>query len=189
MNTTLHFPGQKPGETIQYIVHKHWIIYVRLAGFVLAVAGIPFVSYFFLVEEVPLSPNQQHWLTLLFFLYLILILSITFIRWLEEEMDMIIVTNERIISIDQVTFMHRTISETELSQVQDVKHVAKGLLANLFGFGSLEIQTAAHKVVFVIKAVYNPFEMARGILDLCNTYKKEFAKNHGGNGNGGNGIG
>lgn len=176
-----HFPGQKPDEVVKYVVRKHWIIYLKLGIFFVMAAGIPFGGYLMLQfgsDFLELTANAKRWATLIFLMYVELIMLITFIRWLEDELDIIIVTNERVISIDQVSFLHRTISETELSQIQDVKHVAKGLLANVLGFGSLEVQTAAQKIVFEIKDVEKPYEMARCIMDLCHAYKEKFAQEH-----------
>ena len=119
-------------------------------------------------------------MTLIFLCYLDILALIAFIRWLEEELDLIIVTNERVISIDQVTFMHRTISETELVQIQDVKHIAKGVLSNVFGFGSLQIQTAADKIAFVIHDVPAPYKMARKIMDVRDECKQKLMAKHGG---------
>jgi hypothetical protein len=178
-----HFPGQKPNEVIKHVVRKHWIIHVKIMMFFLVLTVVPTVIYFglqFRFDFLELTANAKRWITLIYFLYMDLALLLTLIRWIEEELDIVIVTNERIISIDQVSFLHRTISETELSQVQDVKHVAKGIMANVLGFGSLEVQTAAQKIMFMIKNVEKPYEMARSIIDLCNTYKKDFLKdNHG----------
>ena len=170
------FPGQKEGEEIRYIVRKHWIIYLKIGLLVVTAAGLPLLGYLFLEFAIDMGANARRITTLFFLIYLEIVTLMVYIRWLEEEMDIMIVTNERVISIDQVSFLHRTISETELSQVQDVKHEAKGLLANLLGFGSLEVQTAAEKITFRIQDVPKPYEMGRCIVDLCNQYKHEFVK-------------
>ena len=102
-----------------------------------------------------------------------------FIRWLEEDMDIILVTNERIISIEQLSFFNRTVSETELSQVQDVKHIAKGLLSNMLNFGDLAVQTAGEKNVFDMKDVSEGEKNASQILTLCREYKRGMSLPHG----------
>jgi hypothetical protein len=179
-----HFPGQKEGEEIKYLIRKHWIVYCKLGLFLLLMVGVPFIFYLILELSFNFDDNLKRLISLGFLLYLNVTALISFIRWLEEDLDIIIVTNERVISIDQVSFMHRTISETELTQIQDVKHVAKGVLSNVMGFGTLEIQTAAEKIVFIIQDVPAPYAMARKIMDLRGKYKKPYqgGENHSGEG-------
>ena len=62
--------------------------------------------------------------------------------------------------------MERTVSETNLAQVQDVEGRASGVLGNVLDFGTLEIQTAAEKVVFRIHEIPHPFKTAREIMKL-----------------------
>ena len=129
--------------------------------------GLPIAGYFVLEAQ-----NMNPWITIIFLMYVNLMLLAGFIRWLEEEMDIILITNERIISIEQLSFFNRTVSETELSQVQDVKHVSRGMLSNLLNFGNLEVQTAGEKIVFNMKDVANGEKCASEILNLCRDYKK-----------------
>ena len=180
MPTNNHFPGQKEGEQIKYLVRKHWIIYVRILLFLIATFLVPLIGFFWLEFGFDFTANTKKVITLLFLIYLEILTLITFIRWLEEELDLIIVTNERVISIDQVTFMHRTISETELVQIQDVKHIAKGVMSNVLGFGSLQIQTAADKIAFIIHEIPEPYKMARKIMDVRDECKENLMARHGG---------
>lgn len=173
--TIIHFPGQKEGEKISFLVRKHWIIYVKLMLFIVAMIGIPLALYAFVEATSEMSRATSQIVTLIFLLYLDFMLLITYIRWMEEELDVLIVTSERLISIEQISFMHRTVSETELSQIQDVRNVSKGVLSNVLGFGLLLVQTAAEKVVFEIKDVDDPYDVSRSIMDLCNHYKREMA--------------
>ena len=101
-----------------------------------------------------------------FLLYLLFSELVLYIKWLNEELDLIIVTNKRVINLDQVSFMERTVSETNLAQVQDVEGRASGVLGNVLDFGTLEIQTAAEKVVFRIHEIPHPFKTAREIMKL-----------------------
>jgi hypothetical protein len=48
-----------------------------------------------------------------------------YIEWLNNELDMYVVTNKRIIGIDQVSFLNRTISECSLADVQEVNSKTK----------------------------------------------------------------
>lgn len=172
----IRFPGQKETEVIKFLIRKHWIAYVKLIVFAAVMIGIPLVIYLALIFNNGFEPNSKRIMTLIFLLYTNLMLLVTFVRWIEEDLDIIIVTNERIINIDQISFMHRTISETDLGRIQDVQHSSKGLLSHVFGFGSMEIQTAAEKITFCINEVPDPYNTARAIMDLRAKYLVE----HGG---------
>jgi len=89
-----------------------------------------------------------------------------YIKWLNEELDLIIVTNIRVINLDQVKFMERTVSETNLTQIQDVKGIERGVLSNILNYGDLEIQTAAEKIVFKIHNIPYPFKTSRRIMKI-----------------------
>lgn len=57
-------------------------------------------------------------------------------------LDQWVVTNHRIIRIDQSGFFDRQVSSLHLNRVQDVQTDVHGLLAELFGFGTLSVETA-----------------------------------------------
>jgi hypothetical protein len=166
------FPGQKPGESIQLLVRKHWIIDIKIAAIFAFLALVPSV----VVVVGPIlfwdgSLNDSLLVTILGVLvYFLFMLLITYIKWLNEELDIIIVTNERIVAHDQIDLFHRQVSETNIGQVQDVKGIEKGVMGNLFHYGKLEMQTAARDIVFKIDHVREPYNSARVILDLRDKY-------------------
>jgi len=67
-----------------------------------------------------------------------------------------------------VAFMERTVSESTLGQIQDVKGIEKGILSTLLHYGNLEIHTASHKRVFFIENINDPFDIARKLLEVRN---------------------
>jgi len=105
---------------------------------------------------------------------------ITYIKWLNEELDIIIVTNERIVAHDQIDLFHRQVSETNIGQIQDVKGIERGMLGSIFHYGKLEMQTAARDIMFKIQHVRDPYNSARIILDIRDQYidKEKFEQKH-----------
>lgn len=177
------FPGQKQGEVLHFIIRKHWIVYLRIALFFVLALLAPVVLYQGLVwGGLHLEAEVRQWGLLLFLIHADIILLRTMIRWIEEEIDLVLVTGERLISIEQIAFLHRTITETELSEVQDVKGESMGLLAHIFGYGMLEVQTAGEKITFRIESVGNPDDFRRKILDLCHDYKMKLSGHQNGSG-------
>lgn len=162
------FPGQKPGEQIHLLVRKHWIIDVKIGSIFFIFGVVPFIAVvlvtaFWWDGEFTDGFLASVLVVLLYFLFMLLG---TYVKWLNEELDLIIVTDHRVVSHDQVDLFHRQISETNLSQVQDVKGVEQGLLGHVFHYGELKIQTAARDILFVIQNVADPYASARHILDL-----------------------
>ncbi len=44
-----------------------------------------------------------------------------YVQWLNNELDILILTNKRIIEYDQVKFLSRKISQASIDQVQEVR--------------------------------------------------------------------
>lgn len=158
----------KQGEKIEVIIRKHWIMDLKVVAIIFFAYILPAMT--FAILAITYWPDSlEKWggagslVCLIYLLYAGLGL---YIKWLNEELDILVVTNFRLINLEQVTFMERTVSETNLQQIQDVKGVEKGILGNLFHYGDLQIQTAAEKVAFCIRCVPQPFRYAREILDL-----------------------
>ncbi len=63
--------------------------------------------------------------------FLLFFIMFLYIEWLNHELDLYIVTNNRIIGVEQISFLNRTVSECSLGQVQEVNSKTKGLFANI----------------------------------------------------------
>lgn len=168
-----HFPGQRSDEIIQQIIRKHWIMDVEILALFLLFGAFPILialgAGIFTWDGL-----NDYFLTamLAFFLYLLTIYLIVYVKWLNEELDLIIVTNESIISHEQIDLFHRQISEAHITQIQDVKGTEKGVLSSIFHYGNLEIQTSSPDLFFSIRRVVTPYENARKLLDIRDIYTK-----------------
>ncbi len=164
----LRFPGQRPDEKIEAVIHKHWIIDLQLLA-TAALLGIPppllaFTSGWILRDNV--SAQVVLLTSIALVIYLQILLLVVYVHWVNEELDLIIVTNERILSHEQIDLFHRQVCETPLEQVQDIKGTEKGFFGAIFHYGVLEAQTAASDTFFHISHARNPHAAARLILDI-----------------------
>jgi len=116
-------------------------------------------------SEYPVVRSSQL-LIFMYSAYYFFVASYFLVMWLDYYFDITIVTNERIIDINQVGLFNRSVSELYLTQVQDVSGAQDGLMQNMFHFGDVTIQTAGGKNYFIIQHVHDSYHVARKIIDL-----------------------
>ncbi len=96
-------------------------------------------------------------------------------------MDVWIVTDQRIIDIEQLNLFNRVVSEFRLDRVQDITIKVNGLIATLLGFGDIHVQTAGEMEKFLIKNAPKPYEVKdRIIKEHDRAIRLAQGRNHGG---------
>ncbi len=173
------FIHQKSYERIIYQMRRHPITFVPAAlGFFLLLA-IPVVLYWFTGRLFPtlLSGSVAYPLLALlgslFYLFSILFFYTYFITF---YLDLLIVTNDRLLHIEQEGLFARTISELDLYRIQDITSEIKGVFPSLFGYGNLLIQTAGAVEEFKITNIAHPENLRQEILDLAEEDRKYHAQ-------------
>lgn len=157
-------------ERTIFFLRRHWLTALPLAfGFFFALI-LPFGVYAaiqFRTPEFFAVPEQFALFVLgasILFLYAWLFLFQNFIDW---YLDMWIVTDQRIINIEQKGLFGRTTSELMLYNVQDVTSEISGFIHTIFGYGKIEIQTAGEKTRFIFENIPRPNHVAKRILELA----------------------
>lgn len=108
----------------------------------------------------------------LYYLFLWLYFCIIFVDY---YLDIWVVTDMRILDIEQITLFHREVSECYISKIQDVTVEIKGVMPTFLNYGDLHIQTAAEKREFLFQEVEDPNRIKNAILDQ---YNKQQIKNN-----------
>ena len=159
----LELKNMRPWEEILTVIKRHWIVYVMLGIYFLIWCLISLSLYLIIWFTLFINLiNIIFWMFFSVFLY---------IEWLNHELDMYVVTNNRIIWIDQISFLNRTISECNLWQVQEVNSKTSWLFANIFNYWTLSVQTAWN--VTTLKMDYCPdsIQEARKLLNTVDDYR------------------
>lgn len=89
--------------------------------------------------------------------------------WTDYYLDIWIVTEHRIINIDQKGLFHREVSTLRTERIQDVTVEIAGIVATVLGFGNVHVQTAGEHAEFVIRGVSRPEHVKRRILSHIDT--------------------
>ena len=168
--THYHFDGQKNGEEILMVIHRHWfniLTHFSIIFFmILFLFGSYFLTAFFFDEfSEQLLLNLTAFMRSLFFTFLWLLF---FAIWIDYYFDVWIVTSERIINIEQKGLFTRVVSELELEKIQDVTTDVRGVIPTFLNYGHLLIQTAGERERFIFRNVPDPYKIKDMIMKLQN---------------------
>ena len=167
MSTKL-FPSQLEHETIYLVVREHWFHFFLkfLIWLFFAAALVLFNRY--MPNILPgLFEGRASEVTELFKgVYTMFLMVSLFILWVLYYLNIQIITNLRIVDIDQVGIFSHTISELHIDNIEDVTSETNGIFGTIFDYGNVFVQTAASIERFEFSNVPNPNEIEKLILDL-----------------------
>jgi hypothetical protein len=172
----LTFPGQRENEKILMVIRKHPIVYIRIIVVSVIFVGLPlmFLYLFAIREHLFADNNIINALVILFAcLYALYGMLFTCMALMDEQFDLFIVTNDRLIDITQVTILKSTVSSTPLKHIQDTTSSLSGLFQTFINYGDIEVQTAGNSPVFHIDRVPDPSMVARKILNYARESRGE----------------
>ncbi|MCW9054620.1 MAG: PH domain-containing protein [Candidatus Pacebacteria bacterium] len=159
------------GERIQVKARKHWFLFARDAFGVIILALLPFIGWGLLVNQSPLTTNlilgrlSVSLTTFLISTWLLIMWAWLFTVWTEYYLDIWIVTDRRIINIEQKSLFNREISTLRVERIQDVTAEVTGIVATVLNFGDIHVQTAGEVKEFAMLGVSRPEHAKRIILE------------------------
>ena len=162
-------------EKIVAKVRRHFITYVPTLLFFVILLLIPLVVYWMIQNLFPtiLSNNVPYTLAvLLASVYYLSIMLFLYTSFIEFYLDLHIITNDRMVDIDQITLFARKIAEVDLYQIQDVSSEVRGFFASIFNYGNVQIQTAGSIPKFIMEDVPRPHDIRRVLLDMASEDRK-----------------
>ena len=160
-----HFHGQHHGEKIIKIIRRHWFNIAQQYFIVVGMVLLILVS----LEIIPIYLIDQENATVFFFVqsFLAVILWLySFIIWIDFYFDVWIITNQRIVNIEQKALFMRTVSELKFEKIQDVATDIKGLIPTVLNFGDVYAQTAANTERFLFHKVPDPQKIKGLIMNM-----------------------
>lgn len=81
-------------------------------------------------------------------------------------------TNKKIVQITQKSIYERKISHLSLANIEDVTSNQRGILANMFNFGTIKVETAGEQANFIFVLCPDPHRVARIILESKDNFWK-----------------
>jgi uncharacterized membrane protein YdbT with pleckstrin-like domain len=172
-----HIPNRQSNEKLVLFLRRHWLTIFGHWLFYLFLGTIPIGIYFFLKYQFPeilIGQFSYPFLLLLTSIYYLFLLLFFFNAFLDYNLDVWIVTNQRIINIEQKGLFNREIAEHSLERIQDVTGIQKGVWQTFFSYGDVHVQTAGEVQRFIFHKVNNPFEVVRILNTLIHKEEAKF---------------
>jgi len=166
---------QKSYEQIVYLLRRHPITFVPQALLFVILASIPVIIYTFLnnyFAGVFTDPVYYPLLILAGSVYYLSILLFFYTEFIIFYLDIWIVTNDRIVDIEQLGLFSRSISELDLFRIQDVTSDTHGVIATIFKYGVVTVKTASSNVHIVFKNVKNPDKIREDLIHYSHIDRK-----------------
>lgn len=159
----------KEWEIVKVAIRRHWIVYIFVWLYAIWWVICTLMTYtYFWAGLFTNILNIVFWLFFSIFLY---------IQWLNHELDLYIVTNNRVIWVEQISWMNRITREYNLWQVQEVSSKTQWIIANIFNFWTLSIQTAwANTNNLDMEFCPDSIWQARNVLNIVDEYRDNEAR-------------
>ncbi len=175
MITTQHIPNQREGEVLKLFLRRHWITPLEIVFYMTLLIVLPgsVALYFFdrLLSYLA-HPVLGPIFSIVISMYALGVWLFGFMEFTDYYLDTWIVTNERIVNIEQRGLFTRVASELHLSAIQDVTSEVRGIIHTFLDYGNVQVQTAAEKTRFIFRDIPSPEQVKETILRLVEADKK-----------------
>lgn len=169
----IFFDTQHYEERVLLLLRRHpvtqlgWILVVLL----LAVVPALFVEIDLLGF---LPPNYQAAATIGWYLVLLGFSLQSFLSWFY---NVYIVTDERVIDVDFYNLLYKNISSAKIDNIEDITSTTQGILASMFNYGTVKIQTAGTVTEFDFEDVPQPARVAAFLNEMLLEEEREKLEN------------
>ena len=171
--SNMHFKGQQQNEIVHCFCRKHWIVLVpHFIGVTLVL--IAAISLYMLIPKTTIasifSPLAYRAVTVFLLAALTVYLHFFFNRIFNYYLQILIVTNFRVILLDQTLFFTRNRDSIDLPEIQDIVIHQKGVLKTILNYGAIIITLSSVHATKTFHYVPNPEYYFRKI----NKTKREY---------------
>jgi len=170
-----NFIHRKIYEDKLYTIRRHPVTFLPTILLYIALGAVPFGVYFLIANIFPnllIGPVSRPSLILFASAYYLSVLLFFYSYFLEFYLDITIITNDRMVDVEQSSLFGRTVAEVDLYQIQDAASVVNGVFPSLFNYGDVVVQTAGSVPKFTLHNVPRPHEVRQMLLDFSSADKQ-----------------
>lgn len=174
-----YFPEQENTEKIKLFIRRHkitcapWVFFIVfliiLPRIIIGMLNNVDITISTLLDSAQINPDERlvnQIIIVCLTCYYLFISTYFFLMWMNYYLDIIIVTPEHLINIQQIGLLNHKVSEQSLLRVQDVTSRVNGFWQTYFRYGTVVAETAGDEPNFSMRDVPNPNSVANIILRL-----------------------
>jgi uncharacterized membrane protein YdbT with pleckstrin-like domain len=153
-----------PQEEVLLLIRRHWFVFIRPTIMFVFLLVVPPILLIISPSYLPIlsDPTIASIINFSLAIYVMAILTYAFVLWMAYYLDVWIITNQRIIDVEQAGLFTRSVSEMTMDRIQNVTVEIPGFIATILGFGNIRIQTAG-EADFTIMEV-GEYEQAKDLV-------------------------
>lgn len=168
----------REGERSLAVYRRHRFLLLFEALPIVFFAGVLAAIASFAISELPIDLIALVPLILFCALLFLHLLWIALFAVLSDfYLDMWILTNERVIAVEQKGLFSRVVSEFELEKIQDVTVDVSGIFATFLDYGDLIVRTASEHENFIFKQMSKPAKVKDEITKM-RLDREQLSQNH-----------
>lgn len=171
----IYVPDLSSDEKVEMVLRRHGMIMLFDVFLFVVLLIVPLVVRWFLAREFADLLTGSVSKPLLFCLgsvYYFYIWIYFFATFIDYWLDVWIVTDRRIISLEQKGTFSRRTSEQQLYRIQDVTSSVTGFLPTVLRYGDVVAQAAGTVQNAQLKQIGSPDAVARRIMELVEEAKR-----------------
>ncbi len=179
------------GENITLVRRKHWIVIISQLMPLVLMLFVPLLlppAWNFVERALHQSSdiypvldriNEVQTPLFVFFwaLWALIIWMRAFVVWSDYYMDMWVITDQRIIDVEQAGFFVHKNTSCQLENVQNITVQVDGIMETFLDYGTIHVQTAGEGATMVIKGIPRPQELKDEILKQTHLMRNKHQDN------------
>ena len=160
----VYFDGQRDNERVLAVWRRHPWTLAQPAGAVLFLSLLVIASFRFFGASTTTSLLLGTWL-----IGAPAVVGYTWYRWWN---DVYLLTNQRLIDVDQKKLFHRVVAEAPLENVQDVSFETRGVVQTIFNYGTVFVKTASVTTEIAMEGVTDPQSVQQAVLRAADRVRR-----------------
>ncbi len=155
------FAGQEDDEQVIKVAHQYPVVMRKQLIIFLLILLVGLIPWAIAYGN---NYDWQNYGALWLLIWLIVSIFYAIRSWVSWYYTLYLLTNKRIVTVKQVGFFSRSVTDLALSNIQNVNYTQKGMQAMLFGYGTISVETLSGAGGLKLTYIHRPQQLQQAIM-------------------------